>query len=80
MNISLPETLNSFVNSQVSEGGYTSANECVRELLRKKQDRVRLRRLILDGIGSELLPETVDGQYFDRLRKRISEKSMILSI
>src|SRR5437764_9313269 len=42
MNISLPEALRSFVDSQVSDGDYTSSSEYVRELLRKEQDRVRL--------------------------------------
>lgn len=74
MNISLPETLKSFVDSQVSEGDYTSTSEYLRELLRKEQDRVRLRRSLMDGIESELLPEPMDSQYFERLRKRISEK------
>ncbi|MCA1624035.1 MAG: type II toxin-antitoxin system ParD family antitoxin, partial [Acidobacteria bacterium] len=41
MNISLPETLKTFVDSQVSEGDYGSSSEYVRELLRKEKDRVR---------------------------------------
>ncbi len=74
MNISLPETLKSFVDSQVSDGDYVSSSEYVREVLRKEQDRVRLRRMILDGMESELLPEPMDAAYFDKFRKRISEK------
>lgn len=74
MNISLPETLKSFVDSQVSDGSYGSSSEYVRELLRKEQDRVRLRKLILDGLESELNEEPMDARYFDKLRKRIMEK------
>lgn len=74
MNISLPETLRSFVDSQVLDGDYTSSSEYVRELLRKEQDRVRLRRLLLDGLESELIDEPMDAQYFDKFRKRITEK------
>ena len=74
MNISLPETLRSFVDTQVSDGDYGSSSEYVRELLRKEQDRVRLRNLILDGLESELIDEPMDEQYFDKFRKRISEK------
>jgi antitoxin ParD1/3/4 len=74
MNISLPEELRSFVDSQVSGGDYTSSSEYVRELLRKEKDRVRLRRLLLDGMESELIDEPMDSRYFDNLRKRISEK------
>jgi len=75
MNISLPETLRSFVDSQVTEGDYTSSSEYVRELLRKEQDRVHLRRLILDGMESELIDEPMDAEYFDKFRKRIAGKN-----
>jgi antitoxin ParD1/3/4 len=74
MNISLPETLKSFVDSQVSEGDYGSSSEYMRELLRKEQDRVRLRKLLLDGLQSDLIHEPMDEKYFDKFRKRISEK------
>ena len=74
MNISLPESLKSFVDSQVSEGAYGSSSEYMRELLRKEQDRVRLRRLLLDGMESELIDEPMDAHYFDKFRKRIAEK------
>lgn len=74
MNISLPDSLKSFVDVQVSDGNYTSSSEYVRELLRKEQDRVKLRRLLLDGLESELIDEPMDEQYFEKLRKRISEK------
>lgn len=74
MNISLPEELRSFVDSQVSSGDYTSSSEYVRELLRKERDRVHLRRLLLDGMESELIDEPMDSHYFDKFRKRIAEK------
>lgn len=74
MNISLPKTLKSFVDSQVSEGDYTSSSEYVRELLRREQDRLRLRNMLLEGLGSDLIEEPMDGRYFDGLRKRIAEK------
>lgn len=74
MNISLPEALKSFVDSQVSEGDYTSSSEYMRELLRKEKDRVHLRRLLMEGIESELIDEPMDSRYFDNLRNRIVEK------
>lgn len=73
MNISLPETLRSFIDSQVSDGNYGSSSEYMRELLRKEQDRVRLRRLLMDGIESELIEEPMDTRYFDKLRKGIAK-------
>ena len=70
MNISLPEALKSFVDSQVSEGDYTSSSEYMRELLRKEQDRVRLRELLLEGAASPLSEQAWDEAYFEKLRKR----------
>lgn len=47
MNISLPNSLKSFVDEQVSERGYGTSSEYVRELIRKDQDRQRLRGVLL---------------------------------
>ncbi|KAB2871303.1 MAG: ribbon-helix-helix protein, CopG family, partial [Burkholderiaceae bacterium] len=48
MNISLPDELKAFVDSQVGSRGYTSSSEYVRELIRKEQDKEKLRALILE--------------------------------
>jgi antitoxin ParD1/3/4 len=70
MNISLPESLKSFVDEQVSERGYGTSSEYVRELIRKDQDRQQLRSLLLAGAASEsTMP--VDEAYFDSLRQRV---------
>ncbi len=74
MNISLPETLRSFVDSQVSDGDYGSSSEYMRELLRKEQDRVRLRRLLWDGAASPLNEEPLSKEYFEKFRKRIRDR------
>ncbi len=71
MNISLPETLKSFVDSQVSEGDYGSSSEYVRELLRKEKDRVRLRELLLEGAASPVSDTVWDTEHFEKLRKRV---------
>ena len=52
MNISLPEALKSFVNKQVSQRGDGISSEYVRELIRKDQDRMHLRGLLLAGAAS----------------------------
>ncbi len=70
MNISLPETLKSFVDQQVSGRGFGTSSEYVRELIRKDQDRQVLRQLMLDGAASAPT-EPVDGAYFDGLRDRV---------
>ncbi|MFH8654807.1 type II toxin-antitoxin system ParD family antitoxin [Sphingomonas melonis] len=69
MNISLPDTLKAFVDEQVAGRGYGTSSEYVRELIRKDQDRQRLRRLLLDG--AESTPGApADDDYFEGLRVR----------
>lgn len=73
MNISLPDALKAFVDEQVAEGGYGSSSEFVRELIRKEQDRQRLRRLLLEGAASE--PSSpADAAWFEQLRRRVRER------
>jgi antitoxin ParD1/3/4 len=70
MNISLPDTLKSFVDEQVGSRGFGTSSEYVRELIRRDQDRQHLRGLLLEGAAS---PETepVDEAYFAELRARV---------
>jgi len=70
MNISLPDSLKVYVDEQVGEGGYGTCSEYVRELIRKDQDRKRLRAIILQGATSGLAAP-VDADYFDSLRARV---------
>ena len=72
MNISLPEALKSFVDDQVIARRYSTSSEYVRELIRKDQDRQRLRDRLLEGAAS---PQVVaaDADYFNRLRDRVRE-------
>lgn len=69
MNISLPESLKSFVDEQVSERGYGTSSEYVRELIRKDQDRQRLRGFLLAGAASPLT-NPADADFFAGLRNR----------
>lgn len=69
MNISLPDSLKAFVDAQVSERGYGTSSEYVRELIRTDQDRRHLRDLLLAGAESPAGPPT-DAAYFSGLRKR----------
>ena len=72
MNVSLPEAFKDFVEDQVSARGYSTSSEYVRELIRKDQDRQRLRGLLLEGAASPQAA-TADADYFDRLRDRVRE-------
>jgi antitoxin ParD1/3/4 len=70
MNISLPGTLKSFVEEQVASRGYGTSSEYVRELIRKDQERQRLRGLLLEGAASAPTRPAGDA-YFDGLRERV---------
>jgi antitoxin ParD1/3/4 len=70
MNISLPDTLKSFVDEQVNQGYYSTSSEYVRELIRKDQDRLQLRGLLLAGAASSPAAP-VDAAYFEGLRDRV---------
>ena len=72
MNVSLPEALKDFVEDQASARGYSTSSEYVRELIRKDQDRQRLRGLLLEGAASPQAA-TADADYFDQLRDRVRE-------
>jgi antitoxin ParD1/3/4 len=70
MNISLPATLKAFVDAQVTERGYGTSSEYVRELIRKDQERLHLRRLLLSGAEAPAGPPG-DAAYFEGLRARV---------
>jgi len=74
MNISLPESLKEFVDKQVAERGYGTSSEYVRDLIRREQDRERLRELLLDGASSPVAGPA-DKAYFAGLRKRARQRS-----
>jgi len=70
MNVSLPEALKAFVDEQVDQGGYSTSSEYVRTLIRKDQERLRLRGLLLEGAASA--PSApVTPAYFEGLRQRV---------
>jgi antitoxin ParD1/3/4 len=80
MNISIPESLRDFVEEKVKEGGYGSASEYERELIRAARDRttkeVELRELVNLGLeslkrGEGLeLDETTLPKFFEQVKER----------
>ena len=84
MNISIPENLREFIELQVREGGYSSASEYVRELvrdakLRKKQEQ-ELRELLEVGakeLASGKFREFDDAtlpDLFDEIRSTVKRR------
>ena len=76
MNISLPDPLKQFVDGQIAEGRYSSVSEYVRELIRRDQDRLQLRGLLLAGVASAPAAPT-DPAYFEGLRKGVRKATRV---
>lgn len=73
MNISLPEPLKKLVDEHIAKAGYSTSSEYVRELIRRDQDRLHLRELLLEGAASQLSGQA-DQQYFSNLRRLAKQK------
>lgn len=67
MNISLPQTLEAFIERQVARGEYGSASQYVRELIRREYDRMQIRQRLHSGSESSLR-SVADDAYFEGLR------------
>ena len=74
MNITFPDSLKSFVDDQVARRGYGTSGEYVRELIRKDQDRLHLRGLLVAGAESAVAAPA-DAVYFDALRSRVRRRA-----
>jgi antitoxin ParD1/3/4 len=76
MNIALPESMKQYVQVRVSEGGYSSASEYVRELIRADQKRKteeRIDALLLDGLDSGV-PIPVTAEYWEEKKRKLTER------
>lgn len=76
MNISLTDPLKQFVDEEVSQGGYSSTSDYVRDLIRQRQRQKAeelLRRLIAEGLASG--PSApVTSATFERMRGELAER------
>lgn len=76
MNIALPESMKQFVLDRVTQGGYSSASEYVRELIRADQKRKaeeRIDCLLLEGIDSGE-PVPVTAEYWEEKKRKLTER------
>lgn len=70
MNISLPEPLKEFVDTQIAAGRYSSVSEHIRELIREDEKRKaeeRLEALLLEGLQGE--ESELTRRDFEEIRK-----------
>jgi antitoxin ParD1/3/4 len=69
MNISLPEPMRAYVDQQVAQGGYSTASEYIRQLVREDQKRAakqRLEALLMEGIESGPSVEITDEYWAEK--------------
>lgn len=76
VNIALPESLTSYVQERVSEGGYSSVSEYVSDLIqadRRRKAGERVDALLLEGLDSgEPIPVTPE--YWEERKRRLTER------
>ncbi len=76
MNISVPESMKTFIEAEVSSNGYGTASEYVRELVRdakKRKAEERLEALLLEALDSGK-PIKVTPEYWDNKKAALMAK------
>jgi antitoxin ParD1/3/4 len=77
MNISLPDPLKQFVETQVAGGAYSSASEYIRRLIREDQERRQREEIdlkLLEALDSE--PSTpLTPEDWDAIRREVHQRA-----
>ena len=76
LNISLPESMRAFIEEQVHKGGYSTASEYIRHLIRQEQERAdhrRLEELLLEGLDSGESIQVTD-EWWEQKRVQLMER------
>ena len=76
LNISLPDPMRAFVEAEVAKGGFGTASEYIRHLIREAQKDAaqnRLEQLLLEGLDSGT-PIVADEEYWRRLKADLIAK------
>jgi antitoxin ParD1/3/4 len=74
MNVSLPDELKGFAEGQAQNRGFAGTSDYVRDLIRRDQERVALRELLLAGAQSPP-SEPLTAESLDRMRARTRRQS-----
>lgn len=76
MNISLPDQMKAFVETEVAAGGFSTASEYFRELIRnaqRRKDEAQLESLLLEGLRSgDASPMTAED--WADIRRQVRER------
>lgn len=75
LNISLPDSMRAFIDEQIALGGYSTASEYIRDLIRQAQKqaaRDKLDSLLLEGLQSGESIEVTD-EWWQEKQERLTE-------
>ncbi len=67
MNISLPESLRSYVESRVESGAYSTPSGFVRDLIRRDREEEEIGQKLIEGLQSPVAP--MDKNFWPNLRR-----------
>ncbi len=76
LNVSLPDSMRAYIDRIVSEGGHSTASECIRELVRGDQKRAleaRLEGLLLEGLESGE-PVEISDAWWQKKKDELTER------
>lgn len=77
MNISLPDSMRSFIDKRLEDDGYGSASEYVRDLIRadqKLQEQQKLESLLLKRLNSDKVSKFDIADVKKELSKRLASR------
>lgn len=77
LNISLPDSMQTYIDEQVAAGGYGNTDEYIRQLIRADQEaaaKERLELLLMEGIESEGRIEVTD-EYWEKKRAKLLKQN-----
>ena len=63
LNISLPDSMRTFIDEQIAQGGYSTASEYIRDLIRQAQKQAaqeKLDSMLIEGLASGKSIEVTD--------------------
>ena len=75
LNISLPESMRAFIDEQIAQGGYSTASEYIRDLIRQAQKQAakeKLDNMLLEGLASGEPVEVTD-EWWQEKQGRLSQ-------
>jgi antitoxin ParD1/3/4 len=75
LNISLPDSMRAFIDEQIAQGGYSTASEYIRDLIRQAQKQAaqeKLDILLLEGLASGEPIEVTD-QWWQEKQERLTK-------